>query len=831
MEYTEDADRRELLLHSAYDSDTVRAMERPLLDKGVPLMRMAAQAAAHMAAGMLDDEDLALEDTSIVLLAGAGDNGGDGLFAAAALAQEGANVTAIAVGRSLHEAGFASFVRAGGKVLVLDPAADIPGCASGFSAGEAGERLQTAIAVARKSHLIIDAMTGIGIQGSLRGIPAALASALGLDGEAPDEPALPNRESSGDFPLVLAVDTPSGVGVNDGSLPGPYIPATVTVTVGAMKPCAVLPPATFACGRIELLDFGFDIDDKDPDVEVVDNSFASDAVRLPRFEDSKYSRGVVGLVTGSQRYPGAAVLTASAAARANTGMVRYLGPERAQNMVLAALPEAVIGKGHVQSWVVGSGVPEASVEGTDGDMQRDTIAALLKHYALGSEDENKDAYDMPPIVVDAGALDLLPERVPGQVVITPHAGEMAKLLNRFETAASTAEHADSHEPYTADDVRLNPLASAKRAHELTGATVLLKGAVTIVVDEDHVYASGSAPAWLGTAGAGDVLAGLTGALLAQQDDVATTGETVASAAYLHGLAAAIASESEQQGWQEPELIGREHRQRFMTLGHPIVAGRRGPRHPRSHRRRHRMIPYVGSPQRGEPTYETPYTKSQTPLNGPNNTRSIMANSPITDVIFDFCGVLLDWNTRACLEGRFPDEIVERICADDDPCGFFRYEDRMDTGEDFADIYPDVVREQGQELADIFKFYIGHYADALPRTLPGMVELLADLKAHGYGVWGLTNWSHETFHLAFEKYPRLEQLLQGTVVSGVEKMHKPNADIYELALTRFGLTAERCVFFDDTAKNIVGANEVGIHGILFENALQARESLAELGVRL
>ena len=240
MEYTEDADRRELLLHSAYDSDTVRAMERPLLDKGVPLMRMAAQAAAHMAAGMLDDEDLALEDTSIVLLAGAGDNGGDGLFAAAALAQEGANVTAIAVGRSLHEAGFASFVRAGGKVLVLDPAADIPGCASGFSAGEAGERLQTAIAVARKSHLIIDAMTGIGIQGSLRGIPAALASALGLDGEAPDEPALPNRESSGDFPLVLAVDTPSGVGVNDGSLPGPYIPATVTVTFGAMKPCAVI---------------------------------------------------------------------------------------------------------------------------------------------------------------------------------------------------------------------------------------------------------------------------------------------------------------------------------------------------------------------------------------------------------------------------------------------------------------------------------------------------------------------------------------------------------------------------------------------------------------
>ncbi|MBT1175309.1 HAD family phosphatase [Bifidobacterium sp. LC6] len=209
----------------------------------------------------------------------------------------------------------------------------------------------------------------------------------------------------------------------------------------------------------------------------------------------------------------------------------------------------------------------------------------------------------------------------------------------------------------------------------------------------------------------------------------------------------------------------------------------------------------------------------------------MTHSPITDVIFDFCGVLLDWNTRACLEGKFPDDVVAAICAPDDPHGFFHYEDRMDAGEDFADIYPDVVREQGEDIAQIFKYYIDHYADALPRTLPGMVELLADLKSHGYGVWGLTNWSHETFHLAFEKFPRIEQLLDGTVVSGVEKMHKPNADIYELALQRFDLQAEQCVFFDDTAKNVVGANEVGIHGILFEGAIAARDSLAQLGVQL
>ena len=229
------------------------------------------------------------------------------------------------------------------------------------------------------------------------------------------------------------MDTPSGVGVNDGSLPGPYIPATVTVTFGAMKPCAMVPPASYACGRLTLVDFGFDIDDCVPAAEMTDGDFVTDSIRLPQLSDGKYSRGVVGLVTGSARYPGAAVLSATAAARANTGMVRYLGPQRAQDMVLSSLPEAVIGKGRVQSWVVGSGVPTGGDEAADTDIQRETITALLKHYALqektGSNDDarNESALGMPPIVVDAGALDLLPGKVPAQVVVTPHVGELARM--------------------------------------------------------------------------------------------------------------------------------------------------------------------------------------------------------------------------------------------------------------------------------------------------------------------------------------------------------------------------------------------------------------------
>lgn len=581
MDIDDDADRLRKLLHAAYDRDAVREMERPLLDDGVPLMRMAASATARATMTLLDGEGLAVEDCRIAVLAGAGDNGGDGLYAGAALAREGAQVTAIAVGRSLHDAAFTAFVHAGGRVLVLDPNADIPGCATGFSAGEAGERLQAAVDYARGSHVVLDAMTGIGASGALRGIPATLAASLGRTSTPPDRPALPWNEPTGDLPLVVAVDAPSGVGVDDGTLPGAYIPADMTVTFGAMKPCAMVPPASYACGRLILVDFGFDLDTTVPAVEMADGEVAAEAIRLPHVEDGKYARGVVGLVTGSARYPGAAVLTAEASARCNVGMIRYMGPQRTQDMVLSAVPEAVPGKGHVQSWVVGSGVPACGDGAACEDIQRATIAALLRHYALaandadGSERRNAEARTMPPIVVDAGALDMLPAHVPPHVVVTPHYGELATLLNRLR-------HDDTDETLTPQDIQAEPLRYATMAHELTGATVLLKGAVTIVVGSDgdgrrRIMLSGRAPAWLGTAGAGDVLAGMLGALLAQQDDLSASDplrsvEVAAAAAYLHGLAAAMASGSDQRGWSRPALYGHAGNQRRRpSIGHPIIA--------------------------------------------------------------------------------------------------------------------------------------------------------------------------------------------------------------------------------------------------------------------
>lgn len=208
----------------------------------------------------------------------------------------------------------------------------------------------------------------------------------------------------------------------------------------------------------------------------------------------------------------------------------------------------------------------------------------------------------------------------------------------------------------------------------------------------------------------------------------------------------------------------------------------------------------------------------------------MAAPPtITDVVFDFCGVLVDWQCRAALDGHYPEELVDAIVAPDDPYGFFDYEDRMDGGMLLADILPVVQADHGKDIADVFAYYIAHYGDALPRMVPGMETLLADLRAAGLRTWGLTNWSSETFHFAFERFPVLQGLLEDTVVSGVERLHKPDAAIYELAQARFGLDPGRTLFLDDTAGNVEGARAVGWHALRFRDAAQVRADLEHLHV--
>lgn len=239
-------------------------------------------------------------------------------------------------------------------------------------------------------------------------------------------------------------------------------------------------------------------------------------IAIPGDADDKYSRGVLGVITGSDRYPGAAVLSVEAAVRTGVGMVRYLGGPRAETLVLQRRPEIVPGPGRVQAWLVGSGL--------DRDARpAETTDALVR--ALGGGE---------PAVVDSGALDLI-ERCRGPVVITPHFRELSFVLGRRGI------------DQPADAIAARAAYWAERSSELLGCTVLLKGHTTHVASPGgRRIAVEAGPSWLATAGAGDVLGGVLGALLATHSEgIAADPESLAplaaTAALLHGRAAERAS--------------------------------------------------------------------------------------------------------------------------------------------------------------------------------------------------------------------------------------------------------------------------------------------------
>lgn len=256
-------------------------------------------------------------------------------------------------------------------------------------------------------------------------------------------------------------------------------------------------------------------------VELVGAAEAARSIRVPREDDDKYARGVLGVATGSTRYPGAAVLGVEAAVRAGVGMVRYLGPEKPSDMVLARRPEVVTSEGRVQAWLLGSGT---SADDRDDDQRRTLLDQL--HSGV-------------PAVLDAGALDLVSE-ITGAVVVTPHYRELAGMLNRAGVDVD------------ASAIAAQPGEWARRAADRFGVCVLLKGNTThIVAGGVSLAVAGSTP-WLATAGSGDVLGGILGALLAgraadaEATDADVTPEDLApvaaAAAVLHGEAGRAASQ-------------------------------------------------------------------------------------------------------------------------------------------------------------------------------------------------------------------------------------------------------------------------------------------------
>ena len=196
---------------------------------------------------------------------------------------------------------------------------------------------------------------------------------------------------------------------------------------------------------------------------------------------------------------------------------------------------------------------------------------------------------------------------------------------------------------------------------------------------------------------------------------------------------------------------------------------------------------------------------------------------IRNIIFDFGGVLVDWNPRYVFVPWFGDATkAERFLSEICP---YDWNAQVDTGRTTAEVTEERV-SQFPEWETEIRMYYGRWIEMLHGEIPGMEALVREYKGRGYRIWGLTNWSRELFPLVRNRYPVFD-LLEGIVVSGVEKVIKPHPELYRILLDRYGLKAAECVFIDDNAANVAGAEAVGIRGIRFEGEGQLRKKLEEL----
>lgn len=192
-----------------------------------------------------------------------------------------------------------------------------------------------------------------------------------------------------------------------------------------------------------------------------------------------------------------------------------------------------------------------------------------------------------------------------------------------------------------------------------------------------------------------------------------------------------------------------------------------------------------------------------------------------NIIFDYGNVLVRWSPETVFKPYFNDDAKywffwRHVCDED-------FRNRIDAGEDMASC---IKQRQAMypEYAEAIEMYSSRWEETLLGEIPGMAELIKELKADArYRVFGLTNWSMETFPQARKRFPIL-QLIDNYVVSGDVKLIKPDPRIFQLILQRFDLKAEETIFTDDNPNNVAAAQALGIHGILFQDANELRKHI-------
>ncbi|HZZ08212.1 MAG TPA: NAD(P)H-hydrate dehydratase [Candidatus Binataceae bacterium] len=487
-----------MILLSAAES---RELDRLSQEKyGVASYSLMTHAGEAVAAALLQRWRHALHD-GVLVVAGKGNNGGDGMVAARVLMAEHLPVRAILLANASALKGDAArahseFVKAGGAVVEVSGEAELGAAMSG------------------RASVIVDAIFGIGLNAEVKGLARHAIEAINQAG-AP----------------VVAVDIASGVNADTGAVMGAAVRAALTVTFGFAKYGHVSYPGAELCGELEIAEIGFApaaIEEIAPRGRFFDLAEARPRLRSRPRNSHKGNYGHVMVIAGSRGKSGAAILASRGALRMGAGLVTAAIPEAIGAIVAAGQAELMT-------------EPVADRDGHfDGQHAPGVLAKLIQGKnvlavgpGLGQSDDTRALLQWliaegvaprRPMLIDADGLNVVAQmgagalkRAAGPVVLTPHPGEAARLLGM-----STAE------------INADRISAARRLSELSGAAVLLKGARTVIADtEGDVYVNASGNPGMATPGMGDVLSGIVGALLGQGF---TPLNALALGAFVHGHA-------------------------------------------------------------------------------------------------------------------------------------------------------------------------------------------------------------------------------------------------------------------------------------------------------
>src|SRR6202051_1302783 len=464
------------------DTAEMERADRLTIAAGTPgfsLMLSAGQAVAAAAMELV-------AEGPILVIAGPGNNGGDGFVAAAELAARGRDVSVILLCERDSVQGDAALAARGGKYPVLP-----------FNPHAIG-----------KPALIIDALFGAGLDRAVKGEPLEMIEAINANGVP-----------------VLSVDLPSGINGSTGAVMGVAVRATETITFFRRKPAHLLLPGRIHCGRVRVADIGIDarvLLEIRPRTFENTPQFWRKSFPVPRIDGHKYARGHAVIVSGDIASTGAARLSARGALRAGAGLVTLASPRDALAVNAAALAAVMVraidtvvefaellGDQRLNTCVIG---PGAGV----GARTRDLVLSALsaKRHLVLDADALTSFAEAPEHLFEAIKASQDP-----QVVLTPHEGEFPRLFS--------------------DISNKHPLRSklerVRAAAERSGAVVLLKGPDTVVASsQGRAAIAAKRPPWLATAGAGDVLAGMIAGMLAQS---VPAFEAACIGVWMHGEAA------------------------------------------------------------------------------------------------------------------------------------------------------------------------------------------------------------------------------------------------------------------------------------------------------